>query len=364
MTESKAQERIQQQDLYKIIELAHDKSEPARSLLASALSDLFSHPLTATETRLVADILLTLVQKAENDLKQSLSERLALFDHVPRELILHLAQDELSVAQFILKKSKVLNDYDLLQLINAKSEEYWHVIAQRDSMGAVVVDSLINTGHINTLLALLDNKAIVLQQHSIKNIIRFGVLFECLHEPVLKRQELNTELASYLYMFVSNKIREDIRHRFGIDGFQAERALDFLDQEMQSSIKGRHEITEDLLILASRFHERKQITADLLIKSLRRGQYGFFVALLSVWAEIDKKYIREIIVQEGGKAFAILMRYLGVQKSEFAPIFLLSRGIRDQNVTIHNDELIKALATYESLDAHEISKVIERLIKK
>jgi uncharacterized protein (DUF2336 family) len=361
MREEIAKARIELADLNEIVTLAHDKSPEARARLASALSTLFAQPLNLTETALVGDILLTLLQKAERDLREILSERLALYDHVPRDLILSLAHDEIAVAQFVLEKSKVLNDHDLLTLINAKSAEYWAVIAQRNGVSTVVIDRLINTGHLNSILVLLKNESVFLQAHSIKNIIRLSVLAESLHEPLLKRQELNTELASYLYMAVSQKMRDDIRKRFGIDGFQAERALDFLDHEMQAAIKGKHEVTEDLRLIANRFQERKQITADFLIKTLRRNQYGFFIALVSAWSEVSNQYVTEIITQEDGKTLAALMRYLKVQKTEFASIFLLSRAMGEHITTIHNDKLVKALAVFDSLQADDIAKIMARL---
>lgn len=63
--------RFSDSDIRAIVSYAHDKTDQGRSNLATALSGLFSIPLTDNEKKLAGEILSTLVRQAERDVREA-----------------------------------------------------------------------------------------------------------------------------------------------------------------------------------------------------------------------------------------------------------------------------------------------------
>ncbi len=334
-------------DLNLMVKLAKDKSSEGRAVLAQTVSRFFERSLTPQEKTLASGILFSLIKQAERDLREALSERLAVSENVPHDLILFLANDEISVAAATLRNSPVLTDADLMGVIASKSAGYWQAIACRENISAEVADTLIGTGDTQTVLNLIDNPRISFSKSSMKKIVRFSIRDEDVQAPLLRRPELDGELATDLYLCVSHSMRKMITERFMVSPSIIDRAMEALVSELASSARGIYSFTEDMLILAWRFQERGDISQDLLIKTLRRGQYAFFIALFAAKLRLSPDVGTRIVLKEGGKPLALACKAAGIMKPEFATVFLLSRGIRTGDKVIDQRELALALKEYD-----------------
>ena len=107
-------------DAKALLNLAQDNTQQGRNKLTQRICDFFKHKLSEEEERVAADILLNLIKRTELDFKQILAERLAAEDHVPRVVILSLADERISVAAHVLMHSSLLHDADLLFVLKNK----------------------------------------------------------------------------------------------------------------------------------------------------------------------------------------------------------------------------------------------------
>ena len=351
-------------DPQELLSCAQDTSEAGRHRLAKAVSQFFDERrLTDAERELASDILLNLIRQAEIDLRAALSERLSVQNNVPPELVVYLANDQISVAKHVLMHSPVLNDVDLMYIIASKGQDHWQTIAKREALSPTVAEKLIDTGDTTTVLNLIDNQRVNLQKNSMKKIVKFSLKSEELQAPLLRRPEIDAEIAIDLYMVVSQALRQEIAAKFVISGHVFDQALEGLIHELSNEAKGLRETTPDMIVLAKRFNERKDNTPDLMIKTLRRGQVGFFVALFAEKAGITAEQVVKLIQKDGGRPFVVACRYVGMMKSEFASIFLLSRGIRTGDKIVDQRELAMALKNFDAIKDFDVQRIMKSWLK-
>jgi len=351
-------------DPQELLQCAQDTSDAGRRKLAKAVSQFFDQrQLTEGEKTLASEILLNLIRQAEVDLREALAERLSAQGNVPEGLIVYLANDEISIARHVLVHSPILNDAHLINVIAAKGNEHWQYIARRDGITPLVAERLIDTGDPETVLNLVDNQRAVLTKSSMKKIARIALRSEQLQAPLLRRPEIDADLATDLYMVVSQQLRKDISERFIISSHAIDQAIEDLVHELSNEAKGLRQTTPDMCALARKFQERKDITADLMIKTLRRGQVGFFVALFAEKAGIAPEYIVKMVQKDGGKPFVVACRFIGMMKSEFASLYLLSRNIRTGDKIVDQRELAMALKNFDAIKDFDVQRIMKTWIK-
>lgn len=337
-------------DPKQLLAFAQNKTEAGRSQFAGAVARFFDETVMSdVQRQLAGDVLLDLVRQAERDLRQALAERLAVQDNVPAELIVLLANDEISIAEPVLLHSKLLKDIDLMYIIATRSNEHWRAVARRESLSPMVTDRLIDTDDTVTALRLLENGNVRLQKGSMKKMVRAALRAEELQLPLLRRPEVTPDVAVDIYMVVSFGVRKLVAEKFSIQAHLVEQAVEALVHELNQESRGQTLVTQDMMALAERFHERGDIAPDLMIRTLRRGQTGFFVALFAARVGLATDRIVEMIQKDGGKPFVVACRSIGMMKSEFATIFLLSRGIRTGDKIVDQRELAMALKYFDAL---------------
>jgi uncharacterized protein (DUF2336 family) len=352
-------------DLKLLLQFAQSASETGQQRLAEAVSRFFdTKNLSAADLDHASDIVLNLIRQADLDLREALAEKLAAQESIPSEVITFLAYDVISVARPVLLRSPVLNDIDLTLIIAAKGKDYWRSIAERSELSTMVADRLIDTGDAGTVLQLIDNQSIILPKNSVKKIIRMSFKSEDLQAPLLRRPEIDADLAVDLYMCVSQVLRNKIIERFHIPPARIEASLDDLVKELSLEAKGLHWVTPDMMTLARHFNERDEISPDMMVKTLRRKQLSFFVALFAEKSGLDPEDVVRMLKKEGGKHFALACRSIGTMKSEFAAMFLLSRGIKTEEQIVDQREMAAALEYYDTVKDFDIPRIMKAWAKK
>jgi uncharacterized protein (DUF2336 family) len=347
-------------DPKQLLQFAQDTSGEGRSRLATAVSQFFhEHQLNEVEQDLARDILMSLIRQAETDLRQALAERLAAQDNIPVEIVIFLANDEISVSQSVLMHSPVLKDIDLLHVIGSRGQDHWRAIAQRPAISPMVTDRLVDTHDVGTVLNLVDNQRTRLQKGAMKKITRMAMMSETLQAPLLRRPEVDADTAIELYMVVGAALRKEITERFPVGPQDIDRSFELLIQEMTNEARGSSQAQPEMTAIAKRFHERGEISADLMVKTLRRGQMAFFIALFAQRAEFEPEIVVRMVQKDGGKPFIVACRAIGMMKSEFASIFLLSRGIRTGDKIVDQRELAMALKYYDALKDFDVGRIIK-----
>lgn len=341
-----------------LLELAQDTTPAGRFVLANAVSKFFEHDeLNSLERHLVIEIMMSLIHRAELDLREALAERLSLLPNVPAEVMIFLANDEITVARPVLEHSPVLNDADLVYIISSKNTDYWQSIARRTQLSPLVVRRLVDTNDAGTAATLVGNPHIAIHRNTFKRLIRTSLKSGQLQKALLHRPEIDPELAVDIYACVSLVLRREITKRYRVNLVAVDVALDSLIAELSQEAQGVLDVTPEMAALAKQFGERNELSPALMVKALRRGQFSFFVALFMEKLDLSSDIVIRLIKKDSGKSFAAACRAVGMMKSEFASIYLLSRSVRNAEKIVDQQELADALKYFDTLRDFEVQRI-------
>lgn len=330
----------------------HERNSVARQRVVHSVAEILKNDISDVERDQIADIILSLLRQAERDLRESLSERICVMDGVPEDVVLYLAHDIITVAKPVLKHSPILTQQDLLYIIQSKGREYWQAIAERKLLDSAVVDALVERGDETTALNLLLNERISLKVTAIEAFAELSKYSENIAEPLLRRPELPQRIAMDLYWHVSALLRARIVENYDIPKEKLDAALqDALEDFSETSVGVQDPKPSALMIeLAAQYGRQDRINDQMLVKTLRRGQIRFFVALMAERSGLSPHTIHEIMRQIGGQGMAVACKAMGVVKENFISLFLLARSLTRGDQAVDALELRKAIKYFDALN--------------
>ncbi len=325
--------------------MAKSPDDMARAELTQTIVDLLSFELTPAEDELIADVLMSLIQQAERDLRRSLAERLAVMEDVPLRIVLNLASDEIFVADSVLRKSADLKDFDLIYILKAKDKEHWQSIAKRPEISDKLITMLADTNDLGTAINLTYNKAIRLNSYVVSKFFEMAKESDNLAKPLLMREELLPEMASTLYKFVGEELKTYIRENFGATDF-VDAAIDEITSDFALVDNGNYKPTPDMVVQAELLMEKGFLNSGVMVESLRSGQIASFVAQFSVYCGLPVETVNELIKQKTAQGMAVACKAMVIAKSDFINMFLLTSRVRGARIIDEND-LSRAISYYD-----------------
>ena len=352
-------------DLTHLLELALDRSVESRRVLTATLGDFFNDQttvLTERERALMSDILNKLIRDCEMAVRRDLSERLAQAKNPPRELIVALANDEIEVARPVLMDSDVLRDMELIQVIRRRTHQHQLAIAMRRTVSEPVSDALVETGDVNVIKTLLENQDAQISEATMQYLAEESKRVDTYQEPLIKRRDLDPELAKRMYRWVSAALRQHILDNFHVDPVELDDQLENLPESILSD-NAQHsanpEADHPAAILARRLAEKGQITWQLLTQTLRQGEVPLFEAMFGELSGLRASRVQRVLYESGGDGLAIACRALGMPKSAFATTYLLSRRARGGQQVTDPRALSRALMMFDKLHPDTAKEVLK-----
>lgn len=346
-------------DLY---DLAKDNDPASRSELTGVIGSILEIDLNLRESELVADVLIKLMRQAEKDLRQVVSEQVAVLGNVPLRLILQISNDEIEIAKPVLTKSSVLASLDLMYIIKSKTSEYWQAIAERSALDDKVIDVLAETKDFDTALALAKNESIKLTQHSMAILSDIAQGSDILATPLLKREEVTSDIASALYRYVGKEIKAFIDSNYTLDHDVSEKVAEAIDrgvEELSEDINANgFEPDNHMVIAAQSFKDKNLLDIKLMLCSLRRGHVRSFVAQFSVYTGLPVETISEILSQSNGQGLAVVAKLRGIKKNDFISIFMLTSKIWNSDKLVGVSEIQVALDYFEKITPELAKKIM------
>lgn len=358
-------------ELHFLLDLALDRSIEGRRALTNSIGDLFSGEqgttLSERERALMADILRKLIRDCEMAVRRDLSERLAKADNPPHDLILALANDEFEVAQPILMQSLVLRDIELIQIIRHRTQQHQLAIAMRRSVSEFVSDALVETGSIDVIKALLENQDAKISEATMAYLAEESQRVDSYQEPLINRQDLQSELAERMYLWVSAALRRHILEHFDIHPGELDDHLEGVAKSMSSDPQqhpsdpkaARPAAAQAATALATELAKQKRITPDFLIQVLRQGEIALFEALFGKLSGLPALRLQRVLYDSGGDGLAIACRALEMPKSSFATIFLLSRKRNAGQSIVDPRDLSRTLQLFDRASPEAAKQVVK-----
>ena len=333
----------------KLYGLASDESPAARAELTGAIAELLERDLPVRERELISDLLINLMRQAEKDLRQALADRLSVMEHAPLRIILHIANDEISIARPVLRNSPVLSDLDLMYIIKAKGTSYWQEIAGRSELSEALVNMLAETRDVLTNKKLAENQSLHITEKAFNIMGSMAQYDETLARPLLMRPDVPEIVARHLYEYVGQELRSHIQSTFGVHSEAASKALDDLMIEFAEGARAQFMPTTTMLLTADAMAQSGRLTMTPIMDSLQRGQFASFVAMFSKYCGMNPQMVLDMVNDSSGTNLAVTCRALGLSKADLSRIYMMTQRIRSADRIVDHTELLQALAVYDKV---------------
>ncbi len=259
------------------------------------------------------------------------------------------------VARPILEKVTCFEDSDWGFVIEHTSSDHWHVVASRGDLSTNTLLKLLETEEEKTVLSIVDNKSVSLDQSMLSRLKEMSFKFQSLHMPLSLRSKGDQNLIAELYWTASQIVREELMQKYVLDRVLLDDALERLLQEFVDGMNGSPEVNETILSLAKRYASVHEVTSYYLGKVLKRGQLSYFIALFAEKAGLSVSVIQRCVYQKSGKPLAALCKANGIMRSEFATFYLILRDCYNENGV---DLLPKALGYFDELGREQSKRML------
>ncbi len=312
-----------------LLELARGKSiDDRRRLLLGIAALCDATPPGAEASPLLGEIFMIIARQAERDIRKALSDSLAAAQWAPPALIAMLALDEIEIARPVIARSPLLSDQDLLRVLVEATIEHQIEVARRPRISGRVADAIIDRSEPASMTALAGNRTAEISENALGRLIEQSRRVAALRAPLTRHPRLNDTLATQLYQWVGQALREAITERFRVDETRLAEAIDAAVQpEMpvdaeplglgESSVADHEEMERRLV---AKLQSAGQLRPGFLIRAVREQRLSLFEHGLSALSDIPLSQIRAAIARPSPDALFLACSSVGIDRAVFPAV--------------------------------------------
>lgn len=332
--------------------------------LIDAVVALLDAQLQLNERILASEVLISLVNQAERNMRESLSAKLAARNDVPETLLHYLLYDDIDMAGAILRQSRQLSEQDLSYIIHSKEKDHWNAIAARDDLTDRLVSQLVSKQDADTMITLLKNEGIVIAEDILREFYPMVKTDENVATEFVNYKALPKTIAVEIYWHVSAVLRQTIVARFEMSAVDIDMMMQDCLQDFTDTMNDLKDMTPSPLMqeVADIYMARDRITDDLLVSALRRRQGRFFIALFARKTGLSFSVVHSLMKQVAGQGLAVACRACNIGRSPFMSMFLIGRAIAKPDQAVNAEELKMALRYYDGLTLKMAQDILNQSI--
>ena len=348
-------------DVSKLIDLARNRTAEGRSALVSAIGDLIDddRQFSAQELALMNDILKKLINDVALPIRKALAHKLAHTKSAPAEVIEILANDEIDVSVAVLQHSELLTDRALIDIVRKRTRAHRLAIAMRKHISHGVSDALVEPQEPDVIKRLLENHGAEISQATLAYLVDQSTTVDEFQEPLLRRHDLSADLAKRMYVHVSAGLRDFILAHYNVDRAELDAALAQVTTEALEKATAENHV-DAAQALADKLAQRQELTHDLVVQTLRRGEVPLFEAMMSQLTTLPQELACRLMYEEEADGFVIAARVSGFDRSTFTTLFLLLQRIHPRGAADDPQQLRRGLELFDRLRPETARKVAAR----
>ncbi len=310
--------------------LLHDHSTESRVSVIRKVSHLYDpDDLGESEQLLAEQIFRLLVRDSTLKIREALAESLKENPHIPKDIVVTLANDVESVATPVLSMSEVLSDDDVLNIVsNTKDVWRYLAISKRAYISEQVSGALVDTDHQDVVNALLDNKGAAFSDHSYDKMADMAQDNQAMAHKLADHPSLPVAVVEKLMNVVSEEIADQLEHTYQIDREQIfSQTHHALEQNTLDLIAIRNDSAQTLQ-LVRQLYETDRLTASLIINALCHGNLDFFETSLAILAQIPVENARLLISDRGKLGFRAIYDKSGLPMTVMDAVRMLLSAVQ------------------------------------
>lgn len=342
-----------------LVALAHEKSSDQRRNLLSGLTDMFldnDDGLSDKESTLFADVMCRVLDQVEVVARAELANRVADSAHTPVDVVSKLAKDEdISVAEPVLRSSPVLSDTDLVEIAQSKSQDHLLAMSARSSLSEVVTDVLVDRGDDRVLGTVSRNEGASFSHTGMTRLIEHARSNPDVRGALQNRKDLDVDMQASLTKILEENLKERLKDvdGAGIVSEIAKNAASMLEEELNSA---RNDRIGAKVILQEVKSGRRDL-GQALEELSAANRFGDVGVVLAGFCDLPEKMVLSAMLKEDPGPFMVICRANGIAQKRFAEIARL----RARRIGEDEADIVMMLDRYQKIATYAAERTFRFL---
>lgn len=301
--------------------LARESSSDRRRELLRNLTDMFLEdmdPHSGEENDLFSDVVCRVLDEVVEEARVELAQRVSPLESFPKDVVLKLASDEISVAMPVLQHSPILTDSDLVQLAEQKSQEHLLAISQRESLREAVTDVLVRRGDSQVINSVAGNLGAKFSNVGYNTLADKAQADRTLQEKLVMRRDMPHEVALKLEPVLTAELKKRLQAMLkgeDVDEFVG-RAKDRVEGALKDTRRERLEVR----VIIQDVKSGKMPLNDAVSKLSHENRPVHLGWLLSSIADLPENIISNALLKVNGLPIAVTCKALELSPAAFAAV--------------------------------------------
>jgi uncharacterized protein (DUF2336 family) len=311
--------------------LLHDDSPDSRaSVLEKIAVNYNSEHFRGRERDIAEQVFRLLMKDVALRVRETLADRIKGNINVPRDIVLHLANDVESVANPVLTNSKVLSDADLVSIVE-KSHDMGKLLAisKRDEVSLRVSDALVETRYAQVMTSLLSNDGASLSDRAFEKIAEDFRNDTSVMGALTQKPKLPITVVERIITQVSAVVAQELKGKYGLSDQELAKDTSHAREDFMVRLLEHNLNADEVEALVLQMAAEDRLTPSIVMTALCRGQIEFFTLALAQFAGIPVTNARRLVADRGAHGFNCLYQKSGLPDSMMDAMQLLLRAVQD-----------------------------------
>lgn len=301
------------------------------------------------------DIMVRLVSAIEAEAREKLANRLASIANAPSNVIHMLAfDDDIKVAQPILKDSGRLEEPALLTNANTKSQHHLFAISQRPSLSEAVTDVLVERGNREVVQSVVKNTGARFSDAGFRLLVKRSAGDDDLATSVGMRKDIPRPH----FLVLLEKASNAVRTRLAAENPQAGMAIEGVVAEVVGGIRDDARNASPDFAAAQAAVERqnriRRIGESEIYQYARDRKFEETAIALSILCDTPIDVVERALLDPGAEIVLILAKVAGLSATTTKAVLLLRAADRGMSAK----DLDQALSSFNRLQPDTARRVL------
>ena len=300
------------------------------------------------------DVFGLLIKEIENNARAELANRLASVANAPLKLMRALANDDdIAVAGPVLKLASRLQEADLVDLANTKSQAHLQAISARQALGEAVTDVLVRRGDRDVARSIAENRGARLSESSFFRLVKRAETDGLLAEKVGLRPDIPPQMFGELLTKATAVVHKRLLAS-APPGLKADiqRVLDKVSSEVGKRVGPRDYRAAQRVVLS--LHRAGAMNEATLAAFTSDGKYEETVVALAALSKVPIGVADRLMASERPDPLLILCKAAELSWATVKSII----AVRPDGKAASSQGADSAFANYGRLSASTAQRVV------
>ena len=313
-------------------ELRGNPSTGARATLAAKFGRQYDSLIESETKSLAESVLLLLVRDLEKSVRQALAETVAASPHLPHDVAMRMARDEIEVARLVLERSPVLGDEDLAEIVRTHAMQYAFAVAGREHLSEYLSDIVAEAGDAEVIARLVGNGG---AQISLGTLTRLADDYRDdrgIQDRLVRRPALPYELVDRMVAEIGERLEWELVRKRRMTAEEARQLIAATRERATINIVAREHGERSL---ERELRDRLtvgELGPEQLLTYLRDGEISRFEAGIALLADADPRRVRQLLYGVDRRGLAALAARAGFATPHYVALRmtldLAERGVK------------------------------------